>query len=187
MSGAWLLPHSEDRCSSSSAPRPLPNRNPLPHASALCLPEAPALLLCQESGVGRDLWGASGMSLSGASTSLPTLAEALGADGGSPDLVWNGAAGSHRGCACRVSGEGRPVPELPPAPWTAGLLPRLTVPPGAGSWVPSNSVPVSLFLYPPRFQCLSLTLEPCGVGELALCVVIPVDPADTEGEEKSFR
>lgn len=69
--------------------RPLPPQ-PSP------LPEAPALLLCQESGVGRELWGASGMSLSGASNSVPTSVGATGADGGSPDLVWNGelSAGS---------------------------------------------------------------------------------------------
>lgn len=35
------------------------------------------------------------MSLFNASTSVPTSAEASGADGGSPDLVWSGGLGSH--------------------------------------------------------------------------------------------
>lgn len=136
-----LHPHPVDRCPDSG-----PSHNPLqPPPSPLCpcpvhLPEAPALLFCQESGVGRELRGASGMSLSGASTSVPTLAEASGADGGSPDLVWNGEAGSHEplgvgvGAAC-----------LPHLRWgtpciraalTTALLSLLTILPEVGELVP---------------------------------------------------
>ena len=77
------------------------------------------------------------MSLSSASTSVPTLAEPSGADGGSPDLVWNGEAGGHEpwrgGPAClphlRVGGilySHRPE-LLTGSP--------LTIPPGVGERV----------------------------------------------------
>lgn len=121
------------------------------------------------------MWGASGMSLSGASTSVPTSAEASGADGGSPDLVWNGEAGSHE-----PAGKGS-APAVPSQVggilhWSAWGLPELLAcgsnfPSLGGGWFPGNHPPITLF--PPATHMLSASwfiLEPSLVGGAsALC------------------
>lgn len=106
----------------------LPSATLAPRSCPVHLPEAPTPLCCQESGVGRELRGASGMSLSGASPSVPVSAEALGAGGGSPDLVWRGEAGSREA----QGRAGLPFSsQVGHSRAGADLLPLLAVPPGA--------------------------------------------------------
>ena len=111
-------------------PTILPNRSPPP-------------LLCQESKVGRVLGGGgSGMSLSGANTGVPTSAEASGADGGTPDLVWNGEAGSDepppgKGRALRVTSQvGASTRHQSPPSGLPELLACWLISPGVGELFP---------------------------------------------------
>lgn len=158
-------------------PTVFPNRNPSPHAGRLlpgASPRSPRSPALPGIGVGRELQGASGMSLFNASTSVPTSAEASGADEGSPDLVWSGGLGSH---------EPRGRAGLPASSQVGDTLhwAALHCRPALSAYHPSRSggagslatvPPITLFPLAAHIRSASrFPLEPCwGWSEMVLSV-----------------